>query len=168
MTAIRVISVLAVLAIVVAMFACGIVVAQNAAPMMNPPVSMTAGTPGKVTMADVDSALASGPVLVEFESQECTYCKQQKPISEALIKDYGGKVTMIPVDVAQSRDLANMFQVRGVPQMDVIVKKSGDKYTYVGKDGATSDSIAGSRFIGLTQSNDLKTAIDAALRMRGQ
>ena len=128
----------------------------------------TAITSGKVTMADIDNALASGPVFVEFESKECTYCKEQRPISEALATDYEGKVTFFFADVAESRDLARSFQVSGVPQINVIARKADGQYTYVGKDGGTSTSIAGSKFLGLTQNDALKTALDAAVRMRGQ
>lgn len=123
---------------------------------------------GKHSMADIDNALASGPVFVEFETKECSYCRQQKPISEALAGEYAGKVTFLFVDAAESRDLARSFQVSGVPQMNVIASRADGKYVYVGKDGVTSDSIAASRFLGLTQKDTLKTALDAAVRARGQ
>lgn len=150
---------------------CAPALAQNAEPMT--PASSGAGTSGvgtsgKVTMADIDKALASGPVFVEFESKECTYCKQQRPISEALASDYAGKVTFFFVDTTESRDLARTFQVSGVPQMDVIVEKKDGGYTYINKDGATSTSIAASKFLGLTQKDTLKAALDAAVRARGQ
>jgi len=155
---------------------CAPALAQNAEPM-TPGTSGAGisgvgtsgvGTSGKVTVADIDKALASGPVFVEFESKECTYCKQQRPISEALANDYAGKVTFFFVDTTESRDLARTFQVSGVPQMDVIVEKKDGGYTYINKDGATSTSIAASKFLGLTQKDTLKAALDAAVRARGQ
>ncbi len=121
----------------------------------------------RVTMGDIDSALAKGPVFVEFETAECGYCKQQRPISQQLESAYAGKVTFFFVDANENRDLARTFQVTGVPQIDVIASKSDGKYTYVDKNGATSDSIGASRFMGLTQSDALKTALDAAIRSRG-
>jgi thiol-disulfide isomerase/thioredoxin len=165
MTANRRTTVLIVSAVVFTMLLGGIAFAQQSAPAQTMETAAAAGT---VTMADIDNALASGPVFVEFESQECTYCKQQRPISEALASDYTGKVTFFFVDVAQSRDLARSFQVSGVPQINVIAQKSGEQYTYVTKDGTASNSIAGSKFLGLTQKDALKTAIDAGVRMRGQ
>jgi thioredoxin 1 len=124
-------------------------------------------TYAKVTASDIDSALAKGPVFLEFETKECGYCKQQRPISQQLESEYAGKVTFFFVDAAENRDLARAFQVTGVPQMDVIASKSDGKYTYIDKNGAPSDSIGASRFIGLTQKDALKTALDAAIRTRG-
>lgn len=122
----------------------------------------------RYTMADVDSALASGPVFLEFETKECGYCKQQRPISEALADEYKGKVTFIFVDANENRELARAFQVSGVPQMDIVLEKSTGGYTYVDKDGKTSGSVGASRFLGLTQKDTLTTALDAAVRLRGQ
>lgn len=158
MTANR-ISILAIMALI----ACAAVLGGThcIAQQMQQPV-----TQAKVSMSDIDSALAKGPVFVEFETASCHYCQQQKPISEGLASDYSGKITFFFVDASENRDLARTFQVSGVPQMDIIVSKADGKYTYVGKDGATSDSITASRFMGLTQKGDLKTALDAALQKR--
>ena len=120
----------------------------------------------KVTMGDIDSALAKGPVFVEFETAECGYCKQQRPISQQLQGDYAGKATFFFVDANENRDLARTFQVTGVPQMDVIASKSDGKYTYIDKNGAPSDSIGASRFMGLTQRDALKKALDAAIQAK--
>jgi len=164
MTAIRVLTALVVLAVLTALLAAGIALTHGApAPVV---AQGTTAVTQRYTMADVDSALASGPVFLEFETEQCGYCKQQRPISEALASEYEGKVTFIYVDANENRELAKAFQVSGVPQMDIILEKS-DGYTYVGKDGKTSDSVGASRFLGLTQKDTLKTALDAAVRMRG-
>ena len=120
----------------------------------------------RVTTSDIDSALAKGPVFVEFETAGCHYCQQQKPISQGLASDYSGKVTFFFVDANENRDLARSFDVTGVPQMDVIVSGYNGKYTYIDTKGATSDSVTASRFMGLTQASDLKVALDAALKYR--
>ncbi len=149
---------------IVALIACAAVLAGThctAQQQMQQPV-----TTARVSMSDIDSALAKGPVFVEFETAECGYCKQQKPISQGLASDYAGKVTFFFVDANENRELARTFQVTGVPQMDVIASGSNGKYTYIGQDGAPSDSVASSRFIGLTQKDALKTALDAALQKR--
>jgi thiol-disulfide isomerase/thioredoxin len=123
-------------------------------------------TQAKVSMSDIDGALAKGPVFVEFETEACHYCKEQRPISQALASDYSGKVTFFFVDAMENRDLAKSFQVTGVPQMSVIASKSDGKYTYIDRKGAASDSVSASRFVGLTQKEDLKPALDAALQKR--
>ncbi len=121
----------------------------------------------KVTPGEIDGALAKGPVFLEFETRECGYCKQQRPISAQLESEYAGKVTFYFVDANENRDLARAYQVTGVPQINVIASKSDGKYTYIDGKGTPSDSIGASRFIGLTQKDPLKTALDAAIRIRG-
>ena len=156
---------LVVLAVLAALLVTGFGPAQVAA---KPALAQAPDSIQAYSTADIDSALASGPVFVEFETKECGYCKQQKPISEALASEYQGKVTFIFVDASEDRDLARQFQVQGVPQMNVIVNQSASGYTFGDKDGQTSPNLAASRFIGLTQQDALKTALDAAVRMRGK
>jgi thioredoxin 1 len=161
MTANKATTALVVLAVFTAVLAAGPGLVHSA--------SMPAAAQGTVqqyTMADVDNALAKGPVFIEFETKECSYCKQQRPISEALANDYGGKVTFLFVDAADNRALAKQFQVSGVPQMDILLKKTDTGYTYVDRDGKPSDSISASRFQGLTDRDTLRTPLDAAVQMR--
>ncbi len=154
---------------VLAFMACGVFLAWAAHP--GPALSQAAAQQPiaavKVTTGDIDGALAKGPVLLEFETAECGYCKQQRPISQGLQSEYSGKVTFFFVDANENRDLARTFQVTGVPQIDVIASKSDGKYTFIDRNGAASDSIGASRFIGLTQKDALKAALDAAIRARG-
>ena len=161
MTANKTLTALIVLAVFTALLAAGIALPHGAA---QPAIAQ--GTAQQYTMADIDNALAGGPVFIEFETRECSYCKQQRPVSQALADEYRGKVTFIFVDASRDRALAKQFQVSGVPQMDVILDKSAG-YTYVDKDGKASDSIGASRFLGLTDKDTLKTALDAAVHMRG-
>ncbi|MCD1293409.1 thiol reductase thioredoxin [Methanocella sp. CWC-04] len=151
-------TILAVSVVICMMAFAGIVSSQS----MQQPVLKS-----KVTMADIDEALKSGPVFLEFETQECGYCKQQRPMTEELAGEYSGKVTFMFIDANQNRDIARTFLVSGVPQMNIIAKKENGEYTYVGKDGKASGNINDSRFRGLTQKDTLKTALDAAVNMRG-
>jgi thioredoxin-like negative regulator of GroEL len=161
MTANKVTTALVVLAVFTALLVAGFALAQSAS---TPATAQ--GTVQQYTMADIDDALAKGPVFLEFETKECSYCKQQRPITEALANDYAGKVTFFFVDASENRALAKQFQVSGVPQMDVMLEKTATGYTYVGKDGKTSDSIAASRFQGLTDRETLRPTLDTAVRMR--
>ena len=115
MTANKATTAVVVLAVCTAVLVAGFTLAHSA---WTP--ASAQGTVQQYTMADVDNALAQGPVFIEFETKECGYCKQQRPISEALASDYGGKVTFFFVDAAENRALAKQFQVSGVPQMAMI------------------------------------------------
>jgi thiol-disulfide isomerase/thioredoxin len=166
MTANKVSTALVVLAVFATLLLAGTALAHGAPAPAAARVAPVATQ--QYTMADIDAALASGPVFLEFETKECGYCKQQRPISEALADEYKGKVTFIFVDANENRELARAFQVSGVPQMDIVLEKSTGGYTYVDKDGKTSGSVGASQFLGLTQKDTLTTALDAAVRLRGQ
>ncbi len=163
MTANKVTTALVVLAVLAALLTTGFAMSRSA-PM---PVAAAQGTVQQYTMTDIDNALAKGPVFIEFETKECGYCKQQRPISEALANECGGKVTFFFIDANENRALARQFQVSGVPQMNVLLSKTPTGYTYVDKDGKTSDSITASRFQGLTDKDTLRATLDAAVRLRG-
>lgn len=162
MTANKATTALVVLAVLTALLNAGFALAHGA---LMPAAAQE--TVQQHTMADIDNALAGGPVFIEFETKECSYCKQQRPITEALASEYRGKVTFFFIDANENRALARQFQVSGVPQMNVLLNKTAAGYTYIDREGNPSDSIAASRFQGLTDRDTLRTAIDAAVRMRG-
>jgi thioredoxin 1 len=151
---------------VVALLACAAAFAGSLGKAQQTQQQVQPVIQGKVTMDDIDNALVKGPVFIEFETAECGYCKQQKPISQQLEKDYAGKVVFFFVDANENPGLAKAFLVRMVPQMDVVASKSDGKYTYIDKDGAPSDSVSASRFMGSTDRDTLKKALDGALAKR--
>ena len=162
MTANKATTALVVLAVFSALLAAGAVVHSVAMPVA------AQETVQQYTTADIDNALAKGPVFIEFETRECSYCKQQRPISEGLANEYTGKVTFFFVDASENRALARQFQVTGVPQINVLLDKTSTGYKYVGGDGKASDSLTASRFQGFTDGSTLRTALDAAVQLRGQ
>jgi thiol-disulfide isomerase/thioredoxin len=117
-------------------------------------------------MQGIDNALNNGPVLIEFWTSTCTYCKQQADILNQLKGQYPG-VSFQDYDANANRDLARAFGVSGVPTMSVIVKKNSDgSYTYAGPGGSITNDRIGSRFVGLTSADELKKALNAALGAR--
>jgi thioredoxin 1 len=162
MTANKVTTALVVLAVFTALLAAGAVARSVAMPVA------VQDTVQQYTTADIDNALAKGPVFIEFETRECSYCKQQRPISEGLANDFAGKATFFFVDANDNRALARQFQVSGVPQINVLLDRTSTGYRYVGGDGKASDSLTASRFQGYTDGNTLRAALNAAVQLRGQ
>lgn len=63
------------------------------------------------------------PVLYDFFATWCGPCRIQSPIIDSLAEKIGDKVDIKKVDVDQSPDLANKYQINVVPTL--IIEKDG-------------------------------------------
>ena len=61
------------------------------------------GTPG--TMAD----FAGGPLIMNFWASTCVPCRQEMPAFEALHAEYGDRLTVLGIDVAESVEKGQEF-----------------------------------------------------------
>jgi len=55
------------------------------------------------------------PVVVEFYTQTCKFCKRFEPVMEALADKYEGKVKFFRLNAAESREIAMQYDIFGVP-----------------------------------------------------
>ena len=63
------------------------------------------------------------PVLVDFHAEWCGPCKMQAPILKQVAGELAGKARIIKIDVDKNQEIANRYQVRGVPTL--IIFKNG-------------------------------------------
>lgn len=59
------------------------------------------------------------PVLVDFFAEWCGPCKTQTPILIDLAKEMQGQVKIIKIDVDKNPEIAQRFQIRGVPTLAI-------------------------------------------------
>lgn len=78
-------------------------------------------TTQKETFRDVING--QKPVLVDFSAEWCGPCKMMKPILQELHNIMGDKVRILKLDVDRNREVADAFNISGVPTM--ILFKSG-------------------------------------------
>jgi len=70
--------------------------------------------------ATIDTALASGPVLLYFHAASCGYCRAQTPIVAELEEELANVLTVIRLDIAERPGDAETFGVSAVPTMVLI------------------------------------------------
>lgn len=71
------------------------------------------------------------PVLIDFHALWCGPCKTLAPIIKEVAQEMAGKVRVIKIDIDKNQELAQRYQVRGVPTLalfkdgEVVWQESG-------------------------------------------
>jgi thioredoxin 1 len=83
--------------------------------------------------------------LKDFYADWCGPCKTQDPILEEIEEDRDGDVEFEKIDVDEEQDIANEYQVRSIPTLVI-----------------ENDEGVVERFVGVTQREDIETALNEA------
>jgi len=57
------------------------------------------------------------PVLVDFFATWCGPCQMLMPIMQELAEEYEGKIKVATLDIDQSQELAQQYQISSVPTL---------------------------------------------------
>ena len=68
-------------------------------------------------MQDVIQASRSQPVIVDFWAPWCGPCKQLGPILERVVKNAGGKVRLVKVNIDENPELAQQLRIQSIPMV---------------------------------------------------
>jgi putative thioredoxin len=108
-------------------------------------------------MQDVIEASAQVPVIVDFWAPWCEPCKTLGPALEKLVRNAGGLIKMVKINVDENQDIAAQMRVQSIPA--VFAFKKGQPVD--GFTGAVPESQLKSFITKLL--DGAKTPLDAAL-----
>ncbi|KXS46563.1 MULTISPECIES: thioredoxin family protein [Methanohalophilus] len=114
----------------------------------------------------LNTLLEKEPVLIKFGSPTCAPCRDQDFILDIIADDYKGKASVIMVNINEEPRVASFFEVYSIPDMSVIAGIKDDRYLFMGPEGNVSFDRRSTRYVGLTDDNTLRQALDNAIAYR--
>ena len=99
---------------------------------------------------DVVKASMTVPVIVDFWAPWCGPCKTLTPLLERLVRQAGGRVRLVKIDIDQNQELAAQLRIQSVPTV----------YAFVG--GRPTDA-----FVGAQPESKVRAFVDRLTRGAG-
>ena len=107
---------------------------------------MADGTELIITDDNVEETVKEGVTLIDFWAPWCGPCRMQGPIIEAIAEKYSGKAKVGKCNVDDNQKTAAKLGIQSIPTLALY------------KDGEIVE-----RFVGVTQEDDLSSALDKVL-----
>ena len=99
-----------------------------------------------ITDDNIEETVKEGVTLIDFWAPWCGPCRMQGPIVEAVAEKYSGKAKVGKCNVDENQKTAAKLGIQSIPTLVLY------------KDGEVVE-----RFVGVTQEDDLSSALDKEL-----
>ncbi len=90
---------------------------MSPAPSATPPVSLIKDSTDRAFKADVIDASLEAPVLVDFWAPWCGPCRSLTPTIEKVIKESGGKIRLVKINIDENPGIAGQLGVQSIPNV---------------------------------------------------
>jgi putative thioredoxin len=80
-----------------------------------PPVALVKDSTDRAFKADVIDASLDVPVLVDFWAEWCGPCKALGPAIEKVVKEKGGKIRLVKIDIDRNPAIASQLGIQSIP-----------------------------------------------------
>lgn len=114
-------------------------------------------------LEQINASVQEGPVFLKIGAEWCGPCRQMKPILDDLAAEYGGRATVMSVDINQSPQLAAYFGIGYIPDSFIIVGVENGEYVYMQEDGTVTTDRFQARVLGLKESQVYEELMDRAI-----
>ena len=82
-----------------------------------PPVALIKDSTDRAFKADVIDASLEAPVLVDFWAPWCGPCRALTPAIEKVIKEKGGKIRLVKINIDENPQIAGQLGVQSIPNV---------------------------------------------------
>lgn len=86
---------------------------------------------GRLTQKKFEQSILHGVTLVDFDAPWCGPCRAQKPIIEALKKNYQGKAAVKKINIDDNRDIALRLGIQSIPTI-ILFKEGREMNRFIG------------------------------------
>ena len=86
-------------------------------PPPTPPVALIKDSTDRAFKADVIDASLEAPVLVDFWAPWCGPCRALTPTIEKVIKEKGGKIRLVKINIDENPQIAGQLGVQSIPSV---------------------------------------------------
>lgn len=85
----------------------------------------------RLTQKNFEQWILHGVTLVDFDAPWCAPCRAQRPIIDALKKNYQGKVAVRKINIDDNRDIALHLGIQSIPTI-ILFKEGRERDRFVG------------------------------------